>query len=275
MVLRLADDLPILWRTPSSVQIGSEPLAVVEAVTDGDARLIAAVASGVSESGFAMIARSSGVSDARAAELLATLSPALATPSVVPGMRAAVLGDSSLARSVAGLLGASDALAAPEDAGLVVLVGDWVLAPADHTTWLNRDVPHVPVVASERSVAVGPFVEPGDGPCLYCVHLARSDADAAWPALATQLLGREAPDLAPLARTEAAVFVARRVQERLTGRRFGGRAWTLGAEGVSELTWRQHSDCRCAAPAGIDWAAAPHRAPRAVPTTATGVDAPA
>lgn len=274
MVLRLAGDLPILWRSPSSVQVGSEALAVVDDVTDGDTRLIAALASGVSESGFAMMARSAGVSEQRRDELLATFAPALAA-SATPGVeRVAVLGDSALARSIAGLLAASGPLVAPEDAGLVVLVGDWVLAPADHTTWLNRDVPHVPVLAAERSVAVGPFVEPGDGPCLYCVQLARADDDDAWPALATQLLGRPAPELDVLARTEAAAFAARRVVERAAGRRFGGRSWRLDAAGVSERTWRQHPDCRCAAPAGIDWAAAPHRAAPAAPTTATGVDAP-
>ena len=275
MVLRLASDLPILWRTPSSVQVGSEAVAVLEDVSDGDARLIAALASGISESGFAMMARTAGVSDERAHDILSRLSPAFDAPVEPRGARAAVLGDSSLARAVARLLSASDALCSPEDATLVVLVGDWVLAPADHTTWLNRDVPHVPVLTSERSVTVGPFVEPGDGPCLYCVHLARADADDAWAALATQLLGREGRELDVLERSEAAAFIARKVLGRLAGAREHGRSWRLDATGaVSVREWARHRDCRCAAPAGTGWPDAPRRESLDAPTTATAVGAP-
>jgi hypothetical protein len=278
MVLRLAPDLPILWRTPSSVQVGSRAVAVLDDVTDGEARLVAALAAGISESGFAMTARTAGVSPERAAALLERLSPALTEPgrdAATPG-RAAVLGDSPLARAVAGLLSASDALCAPDDAGLVVLVGDWVLAPSDHAPWLNRDVPHVPALVAERSVEVGPFVEPGDGPCLYCVHLARTDADAAWPALATQLLGRPGRELDGLARAEVAAFVARRVLERLAGVRHPAVSWRIEGDGeVSATEWARHPDCRCAVPAGTDWAAAPTPAIPVAPRTASAVDVPA
>lgn len=267
MVLRLAGDLPILWRTPTSVQVGSDAVAVLEGVTDGEARLLAALAAGVSASGFEMIATAAGVPADRADALLDALRPALAA--AVPRVgRVAVLGESPLARQVAGLFAAAGTLAPPEEAGLVVLVGAWVLAPADHAPWLNRDVPHVPVLVRERSVDVGPFVEPGAGPCLYCVHLARCDDDAAWPALATQLLGREGRELDAVTRVEVAAFVARRVGERLDGGRHPGVSWTLDDRGgVSERTWERHPDCRCAAPAGNGWATAHPRATRVVPTT--------
>lgn len=278
MVLRLAEDLPLLWRTPTSVQVGSdEPAVVLDDVAEGEDRLLAALAAGVSETGFAMLAESGGVDAGRADALLAALTPVLVgrRPPSRPG--AGVLGDSPLARGIAGLLSASDAFTGPDDANLVVLVADWVLAPADHLRWLNRDVPHLPVVVGDRSVTIGPLVEPGVGPCLYCVHLARTDADPAWPALATQLLGRAPRELGALDRWAAAVFVARRVLARLDGdERTRGMSWRLADGGaLSERVWRRHPDCRCAAPEGTDWAAAPDRADPAAPTTASAVVAPA
>lgn len=277
MVLRLVSDLPLLWRTPSSVQFGSdEPVVVLEDVSEGEDRLLATLAAGISETGFSMLARTLGVSDEASQDLLEALAPILVTGSTEPLPRAAVLGDSPLARSVASLLSSSGVLSAPEEAAVVVLVADWVLTPADHLAWLNRDVPHLPVVVSERAVEVGPFVEPGDGPCLYCVHLARVDADPAWPAVATQLLGRSGREVGELERVEAAAFVVRRVLERHAGVRSRGRAWRLDAGGgVSSRVWGRHPDCRCAAPAGTDWAAAPERADRAAPRTVSAVAAPA
>ena len=276
MVLKLDPRLPILWRTPSSVQVGTHPVAVLDEVSDGDARLLAALASGVSESGYAMLARAAGVEVERSEELLTLLAPALDAAVEPSPARAAVLGDSPLAREVAGLLSASGALGGVESAEVIVLVGAWLIAPADHMRWLNRDVVHVPVVADEVTVEVGPFVEPGVGPCLYCVHLARVDDDEAWPAVATQLLGREAPEVAPLLRAEVAAFAARTVLARLADGPGDGTSWRLdGRGGVSVRQWRRHPGCRCAAPPGTDWAAAPVRELRAVPTTASDVAEPA
>ena len=276
MVLRLVPDLPLLWRTPSSVQFGSEPVVVLEDVSEGEDRLLATLAAGISETGFAMLARSLGVSPEASEALLTAVAPILVTGAAEALPSAAVLGDSALARAVAGLLASRGVLGAPDEAALVVLVADWVVAPADHTRWLNRDVPHLPVVVSERSVEVGPLVEPGLGPCLYCVHLARTDADAAWPAVATQLLGRAPRELGALEVAETASFVARRVLERLAEGPGAARSWRFDAGGgVSARTWGRHPGCRCAVPAGSDWAAVPEPDRPDVPTTASAVGAPA
>jgi hypothetical protein len=277
MVLRLDPRLPLLWRTPSSAQFGSdEPVVVLEDVTEGEDRLLATLGAGISDTGYAMLARSLGVSAEASQALLEALAPVLVTNAPEPLPRAAVLGDSPLARAVAGLLAAEGVLGGAEEAAVVVLVADWVLAPADHLGWLNRDVPHLPVVVSERAVTVGPLVEPGDGPCLYCVQLARLDADPAWLAVATQLLGREGREIGDLERAEVAAFVTRRVLERLTGSRVLGRAWRMDAAGgVSSRVWGRHPDCRCGVPAGTDWAAAPPSADPGVPRTASAVGAPA
>ena len=270
MVLKLAGDLPMLWRTPSSVQFGSrEPVVVIEGVGDGETRLLGALAAGISESGFAMLARTARVGAEDADRLLRELAPAMET---VPATRSrvAVMGDSLLARTVAGLLGES--LSEPEHADLVVLVADWVIAPADHLRWLNRDVPHLPVVVAERTVGVGPFVVPGLSPCLYCVHLARSDRDPAWPAVATQLWGRAPRELGRTEVAETAAFVVRRIIE---GPGESGTAWEVGPEGVSATRWSRHPGCRCAAPPGSDWADALDRGLRDAPSSGPAAAVPA
>jgi hypothetical protein len=258
MVLRLSPDLPILWRTPSSVQFGSEAVVVLDEVSEGQDRLIASLAAGISETGYAMVARSVGVDAEAADRLLAAVAPALELPPASVPSSVAVLGDSGLARSIAGLLDASGMLGAPDDAALVVLVADWVVSPADHFAWLNRDIVHVPVIVSERAVTVGPFVEPGVGPCLYCVQLARTDLDPAWPAIATQLWGRAPRELDLLLKAEVATFVVRRLQARLTNGAGVADSWRIADDGeISVTAWERHPDCRCAVPAGSDWAAVP------------------
>ncbi len=269
MVLRLSPDLPILWRTPSSVQFGSEPVVVLDAVSEGEDRLIASLAAGISDTGYAMVARSVGVDPEAADRLLATLTPALEAPAASIPSSVAVLGDSGLARAIAGLLDGVGLLGAPDDAALVVLVADWVVSPADHLAWLNRDVVHLPVVVSERAVTVGPFVEPGLGPCLYCVQLARTDLDPAWPAIATQLWGRAPRELGRLERAEVAAVVTRKLQKRLTSGPAEALSWRITSDGgVSATGWERHPDCRCAVPAGIDWAAVPQPAILDEPTRA-------
>ncbi len=277
MVLRLDPALPLLWRTPSSVQFGSEePAVVLEDVSEGEDRLLATLGAGISDTGYVMLARSLDVSAEAAETLLDALAPVLVTKAAEPLRRAAVLGDSPLARTIAGLLSSEAALGRAEEAAVVVLVADWVLAPADHLAWLNRDVPHLPVLVSERSVSVGPLVEPGDGPCLYCVQLARLDADPAWLAVATQLLGREGREVRDLERAEVAAFVTRRVLGWLAGSRARGRAWRVDTGGgVRSRVWQRHPGCRCGVPAGTDWAAAPPTADHGAPRTTSAVGAPA
>jgi bacteriocin biosynthesis cyclodehydratase domain-containing protein len=261
MVLKLAEGVPLVWRSPSSMQLGAiRPLAILDDVTAAHERLLTALAAGISETGFAMMARAAG---ADPTELLARLAPALATPAS-PTRRVAVYGAGEVAEELVRQLGrASD----PE---LVVLVGAWVLAPAEHGPWLRRDVPHLPVVVGER-VTVGPLVVPGAGACLHCVHLARRDADPAWPAIATQLHGRPAPALSRTAVAEAASLAARRLDAE------PGTSWELDPRGgsVSVARWERHPECSCAAPPESDWAPAAVRAAPPAPSSAPGAAVPA
>jgi len=283
MVLKVREGVPLVWRSPSSLQFGvDEPLVVLDEVDAGTERMVAALVSGISSTGFDMMARGAGVSTDAAAELLTQLEPVLAPEAADASARrsrVAVSGDGPLADELRRVLRDERVLAESDQStpDLAVIVAGWVISPEDHGTWLRRDIPHLPVVVGDGGVTVGPLVEPGDGPCLYCVQLARTDDDPAWPAIATQLWTRPTPELSGVAVVEAAGFVARTVLERLrrgVGDAVSRRLASSTGE-VSSRVWMRHAMCRCAAPAESDWAPAADPGSRSATTTAAAVAVPA
>ncbi len=276
MVLRIDPAIPVVWRDPRTVQLGVDPvLAVIPDATSGLERLLALVRAGVSESGYAMFASTFGVSERQARKLREALAPALLPDADEPsGAKALIVGGSSLAHDLARVLHGADALASdPACASLVVIVADRVVPPADHRRWLQADVPHIPVVAGEAAITIGPLVEPGATACLHCVGLHRRDRDPAWPAIATQLASAEPPELDPVRTATAVAEAARRILRLLRGDaaqagldaelRIGGD----GAE-ISSTRYAPHRDCRCAAPPESDWA--PAGASAFLPTPSAG-----
>jgi len=289
MVLKVAAAVPLVWRSPSCMQFGVDRAQVVlDGVDERTERVIAALIGGISSSGFDMMVRSTGLGVDEAARLLGRLEPVLERETATATARVAVSGDGPLADELRQVLRSEGVLAdadvrAPD---LAVIVAAWVIAPEDHGSWLRRDIPHLPVVVADGGVTVGPLVEPGSGPCLYCVQLTRTDDDPAWPAIATQLWNRPAPAMTRLAVIEAAAFAARRVLERVrsagvvdsTGLPTEGSAsWHLagGSGAVSSRAWMRHAACRCAAPEESDWAPAADPADRCATTTAAAVAVPA
>ncbi len=301
MILRLDPRFPMVWRTPTSVQLGIDPpLVVLDPVTELEERVLAALAVGVGESGLTMIARGqTAVRDA----LLARLEPVLegADPAAEPPLVAVSgLGPLSIeldavlrASGLRVLLSPDPADLADEEPSLAVAIGHLVLPPALHALWLRRDVPHLPIVFSDGGVTVGPVVEPGTGPCLLCLELHRRDADPAWPAIATQLLGRSGSAESRLTAAESAAVAARIVLRRLVdGPAASAESVRLDAATGERTTstWHPHPECGCrgipplptlaaVSPArpGNGWAdAARHGPTRHRPTSsAPGDDAPA
>ncbi len=106
--------------------------------------------------------------------------------------------------------------AAPADrAALAVIAATWAVRPARHLPWLRRDVPHLAIVFDDTGARVGPLVEPGRGPCLRCLDLARRDDDPAWPAIAAQLAGRQAATRTERAAIEVAALAVAVIDDRL------------------------------------------------------------
>ena len=256
MILKLDPRLPLVWRNPTSVQLGIDPpVLVIENVTPAHERLIAALVPGVSDAGLGVVVPGGATA---VAELLAQLEPGLrverAESATAPLIALSGVGPlvGEVARVLAGsgirTVIADDAAHLVDSApDLAIAVGHYVLPPALHALWLRRDVPHLPVVFSDGSATVGPMVEPGSGPCLLCLELHHRDADEAWPAMATQLLGRHASGESALLLAEVAAVVARIVLDRT--REDARPSESLRIDAVTgERTIRQcwpHPDCGC------------------------------
>ena len=234
MTLRLDPRYPVVWRSPDSIQIGVDrPLAVITALSPGLERVLAALYVGVPHSGALMIGREGGASDEATLALLCALRPALlvtaetapasgrmSAPDAADEPPPATCVDGSgrtaqLIRTLIGTLGLPLTAADEPRPALAVVVGHYALEPERHGRWLRRDIPHLPVIFSDTEVRIGPLVEPGVGPCLYCLELARMDADPSWAAVACQLLSRQAPTDTPRAGIDVAALVAGISHDRL------------------------------------------------------------
>jgi bacteriocin biosynthesis cyclodehydratase domain-containing protein len=267
MVLRLDGRYATAWRDPFSLQIGVDPARVVlRDVSTAQERMIAALESGVSRSGLDMIATSSGASASDAAALLRALKLLIVSDEPVrPAPRVSIAGAGQTVERIAGMLALAgvdvsvSTTVTDDRCDLGVVVGHYVLDPESYGFWLRRDLPHLPVVFGDDSVMIGPMVEPGNSPCLYCLEHHRRDSDASWSAIASQLWGRHARSETPLASAEVATRVTRLVLGRLefgraAGRTMSARSFQLAADTgeVTRREWMPHPDCGCVAvPSGL------------------------
>lgn len=72
----------------------------------------------------------------------------------------------------------------------LVVLADYQITDPRLLQELHRGgIAHLPVRVRDGAGLVGPLVIPGLTSCLHCADLHRTDRDAAWPAVATQLRG--------------------------------------------------------------------------------------
>lgn len=292
MALHLDPRVPHIWRSPTALQFGVDtPLVRLDAVSNADERMIDALFSGVSRAGLSVVGEAAHASESQVEALLTALRPVLvegrdeAPTAAMPRAHVVIDGDGDGdAATTIGAVLARDGLRvsqrntgrAAASADLAVIVADFVIAPQRYGAWLRRDVPHLPVVFGDTAVRIGPLVEPGIGPCLYCLDLARTDADASWPAMAAQLLRRSSPLDSALLAAEVAAMVARLVWGRLTADspELATSSLLLDAAtgAVSAQLHRPHAECACRALPENVTALAPCRAadPSATSSVATG-----
>lgn len=241
MVLKLDRRYPLVWRTPTILQLGVDrPQLVIDGVTAAQEHLIAALVVGVARSGLDMIARTQQASPGEVDRLLAHVAHALEVPPELPPT-ATVEGDGATADVLRTLLGG-------DNAGFVVIVAHHVISPELHGRWLREDTPHLPVVYGDSVVRIGPIVEPGTGPCLYCLELHHTDVDPAWPAISAQLWGKRTAVESALVAAETAGIAARMVHSRLL-RGTPGAAISIELDAASgeraTREWLRHPDCQC------------------------------
>jgi bacteriocin biosynthesis cyclodehydratase domain-containing protein len=252
MALKLNPDIPLVWRNPTSMQFGVDrEHARLDDVTPAQERIVAALVSGTSRSGLDVVADVSGAGAGEVDRVLHDLAPVLASAASPLRGEVAVIGTSpTAARIRSGLVACGLTVVPPTSrAELGILVSHYVVEPAMFGFWLGRDIPHLPIVFGDESVSIGPLVEPGAGPCLYCLERHKTDNDPAWPAIASQLWGRTSPSETALTIAEVAAITTRIAINRLTSGPASvseSRQLDASTGTVTHRTWAAHPECGCA-----------------------------
>ncbi|ROS51589.1 hypothetical protein EDF50_1907 [Frigoribacterium sp. PhB24] len=286
MHLVLDPRAPVVWRDPSTLQVGVDrPTLVLNPVSRLDERVVAAVAAGHGAGGLPTLVAHLGADPLAVEACVERLRPALAgerLPSGPPPL-VVVAGPGPVADAVARLLGSCGAdvrraagdLPPPRHA-TGVLVGGHVVDPGVVREWVRADLTHLLVRVGDRHARIGPVTVPGTTACARCLDLHAGDADGAWPAIAGQLSVRPltAPPL--LSVHEIATRAARRMWSRLAGAT--GTPDDAEVESVSiadglvtRASVPSHPDCGCAALPRTGSPAVRRRAP--APTGSTTASA--
>lgn len=283
-MLRLAPSHQPLWRTESSLQLGSDGSVRLDGVTHWQAQLLDSLQGGIPDAMLLPFACSLGAAPGDAERFItgigAALSPepgdALAVTAEIPSeisereAEALVHGwHAGNLRTAAVTRWRQDEL---ERALPMIVVADRLVDPRRAAALMTADVTHLPIELAGDRVVVGPLVVPGTTACLACLHAHRTDADARWPLVAAQLLGRERVATDAGLVLEAAVLAAR----LLRAASFGAAEARAGTATLSvtlssadvRRVWRAHrphARCLCRSPEGS--ANADARATPSVPTT--------
>ena len=200
-VYRIRSTRPLIWRTPHSIQIGiDEPRLVIDNIPENASPLIHALRDGISQEGVGLLAKQVGLTRAEADEIVRACSPGFDDDPSPAQPITTVLGTSRISSALAGLLSqwgaASNHLTSfplPEDAGVVVLVGEFLADPSWNPHLTHTSTPHLPVLFSGLSITAGPLIVPGETPCLACMELWHRDDEPEWLSVGSQLWTTPAP----------------------------------------------------------------------------------
>ncbi len=281
MPARIDPRIPLVWRTPADLQLGAaRPLAVLRDADHVDLALVEALRAGAGRASLDRLAQRLGAEDGDVDVFLATVESALDAPDPEVDARVVVDGDRARCeRLAADLAAVGYEVVGPEhdadDVDLAIVVADHVVDPRRVAAWMARDVPHLRVLFDDAGAVVGPLVEPGEGPCLHCVELGRTDADPAWPAIASQLLGRPARGIRRLTLLQAMTAATLAVDARLRRHDTGLAARALRFDPVSAEPRPEpvpsHPGCGCRSLGETVTALAPIASDRPAPTSSPRV----
>ncbi|MEY2698366.1 MAG: hypothetical protein RL720_322 [Actinomycetota bacterium] len=284
-MLKLNSDLPLVWRTPTSLQIGIDnPRALLPQLYPAEERFISALRTGFGDASLQTVANECGLTSDECSAFLRALGPALIPTSAQTSWRISLDGSGPLVDSLGLLLIASGhrvvraSAAVSGKTDLAVVVGDYALEPHRPSGWLSRDIPHLPVVFTDESVRIGPLLGTRPAsltpaellPCEQCIELTHRDKDACWVAMVSQLVGTPAPSQTPLLNAEISGLIARWVQTPDAHPISSNTAIRINAKDGSKetLTFALHPDCACQAlPRNVSVLGSSHDQSPAVPKT--------
>lgn len=284
-MLKLNSDLPLVWRTPTSLQIGIDyPRALLPQLYPAEERFISALRTGFGDASLQTVANECGLTPSECSALLQALGPALIPSTGITSWRIALDGSGPLVDSLGLLLIASGhrvvraSAAVSGKTDLAVVVGDYALEPHRPSGWLSRDIPHLPVVFSDESVRIGPLLgtkasshTPAEHlPCEQCIELTHRDTDECWVAMVSQMVGTPAPSQTPLLNAEISAMIARWLHSPDAHPISSNTAIRINAEDGSKeiLTFALHPDCGCQAlPRNVSVLGSSHGQSPAAPRT--------
>ena len=247
-VLRINPRLPLVWRNPSTLQIGVDPpVVVIDNLSEGALMLLEALVKGLTPPGATLLAGEAGVPLQECQRILQALDPALTAARETPLVGFALRGHSAHRGTMTAHLRALGHPVAPAQEATsrtseTVLVGNYVLDPVLYRACLSFDLPHTPVVFQDQSVVIGPRVTPGSGPCLHCVWENAVSRAPHHQAVMSQLWRK----LAPADTSEMALLATTAVLELVTKPQ-RGRVLRIDALShvVSERWETPSNECRC------------------------------
>lgn len=281
---KLNSDVPLIWRTPTSLQIGLDhPRVVLPKLYPAEERMISALRAGFADVSLTAISHECGLTSSESTALMTALGPALLPSLSQPSWRIALDGSGPFVDTLGLLLIASGhrvVKAGASVAGrcdLAIVVGEYALDPHRPGGWLSRDIPHIPVIFSDESVRIGPLLgglsrssgEVEKFPCEQCIELAHRDSDECWVAMISQLVGTPAPSQQPLLGAEVSAVIARLIHTSTGHQINSNTAMKISAvDGTRELvTFALHPDCACQAlPRNVSVLGSSHGQSPVVPT---------
>ena len=284
---KISSELPLVWRTPTSLQIGIDhPRVVIAKIYPAEERLLSALRAGISDASLPAVAEECGLTPAETSAFMSALAPAFETKPPSPNWRIALDGTGPLVDTLGLLLIAAGhrviraraAVAGKTD--LAIIVGDFALEPHRPGGWLSRDIPHLPVVFSDESVRIGPLLGSRVGndsdlehfPCKQCIELTHRDQDECWVAMMSQLVNTPAQSQTPLVNAEISALIARWIQSPASHSITHNTAVIIDARTgeKEEITFALHPDCACQAlPRNVSVLGSSHGQCPAAPKTRT------
>lgn len=243
-MLRIDPALSLIWRTPTSIQIGFPTPVVRTEISPAEEHLLVALRAGANWTSLLGLGSIHGLTPDACRAFVHRIEPAFQAPPQ-RRQRVGIDGHGTTAEAIARLLSnrcdvrfINAAMVGPERLApdrrisatkrariererdqwrpeVVVVVGAYAISGARSGVWLRREIPHLGVVIGDREARVGPLVRAGESPCLSCVEMTAMDVDPARLAMLAQLTGKPCGGESALVGAEVATIVARVLVDQL------------------------------------------------------------